>query len=200
MRLKVWDKGQGLRRSHLSAEGDSVGQEAITWIRGGTETKCEDGVRWGEEWRSGGGGLIVRKMNGERETGDTSGQTLMDFYTAGSGSHMGSDWGLAATGNSVITHKYTHTTHSLPICLLLCLALTQYYRSHRSSRVILLRGTNWTLSLHDCLGTQFIFYPSSRQRVREREKPRQRRKESICSLLVFRICLFKSRKQTYYRS
>lgn len=94
--------------------------------------------------RSREGGLIVRKMNGERGTGDTLGQTLMDSVPVGNDGNTGSDLGFAATGNSVITHTHVQTyTHKLlPICLLLCLALTQYYQSHHSSCVILLRDTN----------------------------------------------------------
>lgn len=34
------------------------------------------------------GGLIVRKMNGQRRTGDTSGRTLMDSVPVGSESHV----------------------------------------------------------------------------------------------------------------
>lgn len=35
------------------------------------------------------GGLIVREMNGEREKGDTSGQTLMDLVPVGSDGSVG---------------------------------------------------------------------------------------------------------------
>lgn len=82
-------------------------------------------------------GLIVRKMNGGIGTGDTLGQTLMDSVPVGDCRQhklSGSDLGLAVTRN--ISH--THT----PICLTLCLPLTQYYPAHHSSRVILLRDTN----------------------------------------------------------
>lgn len=191
--------GQGWTKGHVS----KMEQEAITWICGRREEHCE---RCGEEQR---GGLIVRKMNGERGTGDTLGQTLMDSVPVGNDGNTGSDLGFAATGNSVITHTHTHVqtyTHKLlPICLLLCLALTQYYQSHHSSCVILLRDTNWTLSLHDCQGTWVIFYPSSHQRASGGENNRgneeeEEETEPICSLLTFRICPFNFQKQSYCRS
>lgn len=70
-----------------------------------------------QEGRRDGRGLIVRKMNEQRGTGDTLGQTLMDSLPVGSDSNKGSNLGLAVTGNSVITHTY--------ICLIHCSALTQ---------------------------------------------------------------------------
>lgn len=168
------EAGQRLRKSHLgtlaATEREIVsGQQAITWRNDETEKMwCDMRVE---------GGLIVRKINGQRRTDDTSGQTLMDSVPVGEWwQHRlsGSDLGLAVTGKGVITYTHTHTTRSLPICLWLCLALTQYYQSHHSSHVILLRGTNWTLSLQDGLGTQVIFYPSSHQRVRRRKKMREK--------------------------
>lgn len=54
----------------------------------------------------------------------------------------GSDLGLAVTRNSVISHAHAFTHTHPPICLTLCLPLTQYYPAHHSSHVILLRDTN----------------------------------------------------------
>lgn len=50
--------------------------------------------------------MIVRKMNGERGTGDTLGQTLMDSVPVGNDGNTGSDLGFTATGNSAITHAH----------------------------------------------------------------------------------------------
>lgn len=129
-----------------------------------------------QEERRGGvkGGLIVRKMNGGIGTGDTLGQTLMDSIPVGDCRQQklsGSDLGLAVTRNSVISHAHAHThshKYTTPICLILCLPLTQYYPAHHSSRVILLRDTNWTPSQHDCQATWVIFHPSLHHRVREK--------------------------------
>lgn len=51
--------------------------------------KKYDGTRGKGEKRRDGRGLIVRKMNEQRGTGDTLGQTMMDSLPVGSDSNKG---------------------------------------------------------------------------------------------------------------
>lgn len=89
--------------------------------------------------------MIFQKMDMETERegemGDRSGKTVMDSVPVGSESYIG--YQVLSCYRNRCNHTHTHTcTHSLPICHLHCLALTQYYPSHHSSCVILLRDTN----------------------------------------------------------
>lgn len=177
IRHRLWgEKGRGRskvkekssRHSCWEGEGDSVGAtgyylktwrntENVVWYESGGGADCQKN-KWAEKdrWH------FRPDPDGFGPCGGMMATLAIRFWL-----------GLSCN-RKMGNHIYTHTTHSSPICLSLCLALTQNYHSHHSSHVILLRGTIWTLSLQDCLGTQVIFYPSSHTRVRGRKKMREK--------------------------